>query len=72
MHSFCPTCHRVIYSLHTHGPMMPAEQNRTFCVCNGPQTGIVKKKVSVYGLEDILGEAGAKKERARQKASVKK
>jgi hypothetical protein len=71
MHSFCPTCRRVFYNINQHGPITPANHNRTFCVCGGPMTGVIKQKKTVYGLEDILGVEGAKKERARQKQANK-
>lgn len=66
-HSYCPDCHRVIYSLGTHGPLTPYEHNRTFCVCHGKQTGEVALKIKVFDLEDVLSPEDAKKERARQK-----
>lgn len=52
-HSFCPECNRVVYSLWRYGPMTPSEHNRTFCVCDGEQTGIVQQKITVYGVEDV-------------------
>lgn len=71
-HSFCPDCHRVIYNLNRYGPLTPYNHNRTFCVCNGKQTGEVALKVTVYDLEDVLTPAEAKKERERQKAKADK
>lgn len=65
-HVFCPECHRVIYSLNTHGPVTPYNHNKTFCVCNGKKTGEIALKVTVYDLEDVLSEEDAKKERERQ------
>lgn len=68
-HSYCLDCHRVIYSLHTHGPMTPYEHNKTFCVCNGKETGEIALKVTVYDLEDVLSPEDAATERARQKGA---
>ena len=67
-HSFCPDCRRVIYNISTHGPMTPRDHNRTFCVCGDRKmTGMVKKEITIYGLEDILGVEGAARERERQR-----
>lgn len=52
-HAFCMKCNRVIYNIEKYGPMLPAQINRTFCICNGRVTGIVQKTRKVYGLEDI-------------------
>lgn len=71
-HSYCPDCHRVIYSLNTHGPLTPYEHNKTFCVCLGKQTGEVALKVTVYDLEDVLSPEDAKKERDRQTEEAKR
>ena len=70
-HSYCPTCHRVIYNLYIHGPVTPYEHNRTFCICNGKQTGEIFQKVTVYDIEDVLSPEEAKKERARQAEEAK-
>jgi len=71
-HAFCPNCHRVIYNINNYGPMTPEQHNRTFCVCNGRQTGEIALKVTVYDLEDILTPSEAKTERERQEKEAKK
>lgn len=65
-HSFCSDCHRVRYNIWQHGPMTPFQHNRTFCVCQGLQTGMVEKEITMYDLEDVLDPIEAEKERKRQ------
>jgi hypothetical protein len=50
----------------------PYEHNKTFCVCNGEETGEVNLRVTVYDLEDVLGPEKAKLERARQERERKR
>lgn len=71
-HSFCLDCRRVIYNLNKYGPVTPYTYNRSFCVCNGKQTGEVALKVTVYDLEDVLKPEEARKERERQIEEAKK